>query len=140
MMRLEVLELIQMQMQELDGAHLNSQLLDNDGQTVGKTTNMNELPDLTHLVDIEDITEAIQEIRILVSKRGMDNMLVGSLLSLPTAMLPLQDVNDTANFDSDHGPAKKRTLQIPELISMMETTTNALSSQVSFGLIADLLF
>ncbi|CAE7456502.1 unnamed protein product, partial [Symbiodinium microadriaticum] len=45
-------------------------------------------------VAFEDIMDTAQELRVLVSKRGMDSMLVGSLLNTPSALLPLQDVED----------------------------------------------
>lgn len=106
-MRLEVLELIQMQMQgiETEENNLNNNN-NNNNLNIQSTdvmdiyeglpnsnTNNNQI-EVPSSVTIEDITESLQELRILVSKKGMDSMILGSLLAVPTAMLPLQDVED----------------------------------------------
>jgi hypothetical protein len=138
-MRLEVLELIQMQMQGMESEHgLISQSTDLVDLFEGSQT-IPELPfEIPQIVNFEDITEAIQEIRILISKRGMENMIVGSLLATPTAMLPLQGVEDTcrevtpseSHSISPKQLSGKKTLQVSELISMMDLTTESLSNQV----------
>jgi hypothetical protein len=138
-MRLEVLELIQMQMQGVEPMHgLNSQSADL-GDLFEGSQSIPEVPfEIPPHVSFEDITEAIQEIRILISKRGMENMVVGSLLATPMAMLPLQDVEDTCGGLQSESispspkqiASTKKTLQVSELISMMDATTESLSHQV----------
>jgi hypothetical protein len=142
MMRLEVLELIQMQMQGVEAEQgFGSQSADLMDLFEGSQPSP-ELPvEVPHVVNFEDITDVIQELRILVSKRGMDNMIVGSLLALPTAMLPLQDVEDNTEIHSGEAKSenqspsksssKKKTLQASELIAMMDATTEKLSNQVT---------
>lgn len=138
MMRLEVLELIQMQMQGVEAEQaLGSQSADVMDLFEGSQPSPEPLLEIPQVVNFEDITDSIQELRILISKRGMDNMIVGSLLSLPTAMLPLQDVKDNTDFETklenqspSKCPSKKKTLQASELISIMNATTEKLSNQV----------
>jgi hypothetical protein len=144
MMRLEVLELIQMQMQGVEAETTNglsSQSTDLMDLFEGQSQSSPGLApvEVPQLVNFEDITDAIQELRILVSKRGMESMIVGSLLALPTAMLPLQDVEDITDFPIEtkleyqspsKSVSKKKTLQASELISLMDATTEKLSNQV----------
>lgn len=105
-MRLEVLELIQLQVESLE-EETNVEV------TEGKDTSEAEGKDLGGSVSgamqaivvpenvaFEDIMDTAQELRVLVSKRGMDSMLVGALLNTPTALLPLQDIEDNSQQDS----------------------------------------
>jgi len=45
-------------------------------------------------VTFDDIMASVQAVRALVSQRGTENMTVGSLLATPSAIVPLQDVED----------------------------------------------
>lgn len=63
-------------------------------------------------VSFDEIMRTVQEVRALVSHRGADDMLAGSLLSTPSALVPLQDVEDSrklgehdnaASFSDKHG-------------------------------------
>lgn len=45
-------------------------------------------------VSFDEIMHTVQEVRALVSQRGSENMITGSLLTTPSAILPLQDIDD----------------------------------------------
>mmetsp|Transcript_23204 Transcript_23204/g.34049 ORF Transcript_23204/g.34049 Transcript_23204/m.34049 type:complete len:1138 (+) Transcript_23204:131-3544(+) len=114
LMRLEVLELIQMQVQSMEddmvspvaGENDPTKNYDNDGDPGAVTAS--KVPDVVipEVATFEDIMGTAQELRVLVSSRGMDNMLVGSLLTTPSALLPLQDADLSSKPDSE-GQKKK---------------------------------
>jgi hypothetical protein len=45
-------------------------------------------------VSFDEIMSTVQEVRALVAQRGAESMVAGSLLCTPSALLPLQDVED----------------------------------------------
>ena len=79
---------------------------DNDGDPGAVTAS--KVPDVVipEVATFGDIMGTAQELRVLVSSRGMDNMLVGSLLTTPSALLPLQDADLSSKPDSE-GQKKK---------------------------------
>lgn len=113
LMRLEVLELIQLQVDSMEEEAQNLALQSTDdrdgpeaenkegGFVVSSTPSGFQPIVVPENVAFEDIMDTAQELRVLVSKRGMEGMLVGTLLSVPSALVPLQDVEDTHNLSVD---------------------------------------
>ena len=61
-------------------------------------------------VSFDEIMHTVQEVRALVSQRGTENMIAGSLLTTPSALLPLQDVDDSKKTESLKSTTKLSSL------------------------------
>jgi hypothetical protein len=136
-MRLEVLELIQLQVESLEEEAQHAAAMHStddresavgeskEGATVSASAAGSSQPIVVpENVAFEDIMDTAQELRVLVSKRGMEGMLVGTLLSIPSALVPLQDVEDMHNITGTDG---KATVESAEGKAIENNNPNALA-------------
>ena len=114
--RLEILEIIQMEicdnakkaldeLSKSEKENCDESQSDNDDETevtgmddeiINPTVGEKSMRDLAipKEVSFDEIMNSVQEVRALVSQRGSENMIVGSLFANPSAIVPLQNVED----------------------------------------------
>ena len=114
--RVEILEIIQMEMSESlskideeesakkidESDDSQSETDDQEVEGTERGDDEDRSPKLTVVesapvlkeITFDDIMNTVQDVRALVAERGTEHMITGSLLATPSAIVPLQDVED----------------------------------------------